>query len=124
MRKIVTVYDVRRAKYDAETRTAPKVRAAKVWLVLDADGNTVFINQAAEQLFDLSSRSMIGHSFARVFANGGVIDALVEEFDHMTFGSVSPFLARRVKCPILITPTHVGADTPQAMPIPSNTPNI
>lgn len=35
------------------------------------------------------------------------IDALVEEFDHMTFGSVSAFLARRVKCPILIIPTHL-----------------
>ncbi len=35
------------------------------------------------------------------------IDALVEEFDHMTFGSVSAFLARRVKCPLLIVPTHV-----------------
>jgi len=34
------------------------------------------------------------------------IDALVEEFDHMTFGSVSAFLARRVKCPLLIIPTH------------------
>lgn len=37
------------------------------------------------------------------------IDALVEEFDHMTFGSVSAFLARRVKCPLLIIPTHAGA---------------
>ncbi len=35
------------------------------------------------------------------------IDALVEEFDHMTFGSVSAFLARRVKCPLLIVPTFV-----------------
>lgn len=34
------------------------------------------------------------------------LDALVEEFDHMTFGSVSAFLARRVKCPLLIVPTH------------------
>ncbi len=36
------------------------------------------------------------------------IDALVEEFDHMTFGSVSAFLARRAKCPLLIVPTHVA----------------
>lgn len=36
------------------------------------------------------------------------LDALVEEFDHMTFGSVSAFLARRVQCPLLIVPTHVG----------------
>ncbi len=34
------------------------------------------------------------------------LDALVEEFDHMTFGSTSAFLARRVTCPILIIPTH------------------
>ncbi len=33
------------------------------------------------------------------------LDALVEEFDHMTFGSVSAFLARRVQCPLLIVPT-------------------
>jgi len=37
------------------------------------------------------------------------LDALVEEFDHMTFGSVSAFLARRVQCPLLIVPTHLGA---------------
>ncbi len=36
------------------------------------------------------------------------LDALVEEFDHMTFGSVSAFLARRVMCPLLIVPTHSG----------------
>ena len=42
------------------------------------------------------------------------IDALVEEFDHMTFGSVSAFLARRVKCPILIVPTHVPAASAEA----------
>lgn len=34
------------------------------------------------------------------------LDALVQEFDHMTFGSVSAFLARRVQCPLLIVPTH------------------
>lgn len=36
------------------------------------------------------------------------LDALVEEFDHMTFGSVSAFLARRVKCPLLIVPTFAA----------------
>jgi nucleotide-binding universal stress UspA family protein len=34
------------------------------------------------------------------------LDAIVEEFDHMTFGSVSAFLARRAACPLLIIPTH------------------
>lgn len=33
---------------------------------------------------------------------GHSIDALVEEFNFMTFGSVSSFLARRAPCPVLI----------------------
>ena len=36
------------------------------------------------------------------------LDALVEEFDHMTFGSTSAFLARRANCPLLIIPTHTA----------------
>lgn len=32
------------------------------------------------------------------------LDSLVQEFDHMTFGSVSAFLARRAQCPLLILP--------------------
>jgi nucleotide-binding universal stress UspA family protein len=35
------------------------------------------------------------------------LDAMVEEFNHMTFGSVSAFLARRAQVPLLIIPTHV-----------------
>ena len=42
------------------------------------------------------------------------LDALVEEFDHMTFGSVSAFLARRVQCPLLIVPTHSGREGREA----------
>lgn len=42
------------------------------------------------------------------------LDAFVEEFDHMTFGSVSAFLARRVKCPLLIIPTHAPAASARA----------
>lgn len=42
------------------------------------------------------------------------LDAIAEEFDHMTFGSVSAFLARRAKCPILIIPTHVPASAMHA----------
>ena len=38
------------------------------------------------------------------------LDALVEEFDHMTFGSVSAFLARWAQCPLLIVPTHAPRD--------------
>jgi len=32
------------------------------------------------------------------------IDAIVDEFEHMTFGAVSSFLARRVQCALLILP--------------------
>jgi nucleotide-binding universal stress UspA family protein len=35
------------------------------------------------------------------------LDALVEEFDYMTFGSVSAYMARRAQVPLLIIPTHV-----------------
>ncbi len=36
------------------------------------------------------------------------IDALFDELDHMTFGTVSAFLARRAQCPLLIIPTQEG----------------
>ena len=55
-------------------------------VVLDAEGRAVFINQSAEQLFELSSRTLQGHTFARMFANGMVIDALVEEACNNAFG--------------------------------------
>lgn len=42
------------------------------------------------------------------------LDAFVQEFDHMTFGSVSAFLARRVTCPLLIIPTHAPVESAQA----------
>jgi nucleotide-binding universal stress UspA family protein len=42
------------------------------------------------------------------------LDAIAEEFDHMTFGSVSAFLARRAKCPLLIVPTHEASADMQA----------
>ena len=83
-------------------------------VVLDADGNTVFINQAAEQLFDLSSRSMIGHSFARVFANGGLIDALVEEACNNAFGQKRQelVLERTAREPLTLNSTAVVLDSP------------
>ena len=55
-------------------------------VVLDAEGRAVFINQSAEQLFELSSRTLQGHPFARMFGNGLVIDSLVEEACNNAFG--------------------------------------
>ena len=83
-------------------------------VLLDADGNTVFINQAAEQLFDLSSRSMTGHSFARLFANGGLIDALVEEACNNAFGQKRQeiVLERTAREPLTLNSTAVVLDSP------------
>ena len=43
---------------------------ASAVVVLDEDGNTVFLNQAAEQLFEVSQRIAVGHPFARLFVDG------------------------------------------------------
>lgn len=37
------------------------------------------------------------------------LNAIFDEFDYMTFGSVSSFLARRAECPLLILPTGESA---------------
>ncbi len=37
---------------------------------------------------------------------GRALNALVDEIDYMTFGSVSAFLAKRVECPLLILPSR------------------
>ncbi|MGE0310632.1 MAG: nitrogen regulation protein NR(II) [Lautropia sp.] len=48
-------------------------------LVLDASGNTRYLNLAAAQLFDVSSRALVGHRFDALFLNGGVLRSLVDE---------------------------------------------
>jgi two-component system nitrogen regulation sensor histidine kinase GlnL len=54
--------------------------------VLDAAGNTVFLNQAAEQLFEVSQKLVAGQPFARLFVDGSAVlqlcaDAGVGAFD-------------------------------------------
>lgn len=77
---------------------------AKV-LVAEGDARKMILRATEERKPDLLV--MARHSYK---PDGNFItrrlDALVEEFDHMTFGSVSAFLARRVQCPLLIVPTH------------------
>ena len=58
-------------------------------VVLDAEGDCVFLNQAAEQLFAISPRSAHGYRFSRLFTNGLVIDALLEEACNEAFGQKS-----------------------------------
>ena len=88
---------------------------AKV-MIAEGDARKMILRATEERKPDLLVLARHSHQ-----ADGGPLgfitkklDALVEEFDHMTFGSVSAFLARRVKCPILIIPTHVAASSMQA----------
>lgn len=48
-------------------------------MVLDGDGFVVFSNLAASQLLGVSARLLAGQSFAGLFANGAVIEALVAQ---------------------------------------------
>ena len=85
-------------------------------MLAEGDARKMILRATEEQQPDLLVMARHSHQ-----ADGGPLgfiakklDAIAEEFDHMTFGSVSAFLARRVKCPILIIPTHVPASSMQA----------
>ena len=77
---------------DLERRRQPASRLAGLDLLacavvlLDEQGRTRFINQAAEQLFELSQRSLEGELFARQFSNGALIDGLLAEACNNAFG--------------------------------------
>ena len=100
------------AQYQAQKQGAERAAAelvaagfsAKV-LVAEGDARKMILRATQERKPDVLV--MARHSYK---PDGNFItrrlDALVEEFDHMTFGSVSAFLARRVQCPLLIIPTH------------------
>ena len=98
---------LRQQKAGAEAAAAELVAAgftAKV-LVAEGDARKMILRATEERKPDVLV--MARHSYK---PDGNFIarriDAIVEEFDHMTFGSVSAFLARRVQCPLLIVPTH------------------
>jgi two-component system, NtrC family, nitrogen regulation sensor histidine kinase GlnL len=54
-------------------------------VLLDADGRVVFLNQAAQQLFGLTLRTVIGQPFARQFLNGAMIEGLLDDAIHNRF---------------------------------------
>ncbi len=58
-------------------------------VVLDTLGHTVFLNQAAEVLFDTSLSVLKGGVFSRLFTNGHLIDELLEEACNYKFGQKS-----------------------------------
>lgn len=72
-------------------------------LLAQGDARKMILRATQERRPDLLVLARHSHK-----PDGGVIaraiDAIVEEFDHMTFGAVSSFLARRVQCPLLILP--------------------
>jgi two-component system nitrogen regulation sensor histidine kinase GlnL len=71
---------------DPASRLAGLDLLACAVVLLDERGNTVFVNQAAEQLFELPQRAVEGVPFARQFINGGIIDSLLAEACNNAFG--------------------------------------
>jgi len=75
-----------------ERRIEPSSRLAGLDLLacavvlLDDQGRIVFVNQSAEQLFEMPLRVAEGAIFARQFGNGGLIDSLLEEACNNAFG--------------------------------------
>jgi nucleotide-binding universal stress UspA family protein len=74
-------------------------------LIAEGDARKMILRATEERKPDVLIMARHSHKPDGNFISRG-LDALVEEFDHMTFGSVSAFLARRVQCPLLIIPTH------------------
>ena len=60
---------------DSQLRSLDLLGCAVV--IIETDGHCRFLNQAAEQLFEVSPRGLRGHAFARLFQNGGLIDDLI-----------------------------------------------
>lgn len=59
---------------------------ASAVVVLGPEGRVIWLNPAAEQLFELSAKVMTGAPFARLFVDGAAIDTLVGEAAARTFG--------------------------------------
>jgi len=76
-------------------------------LIAEGDARKMILRAADERKPDLLVMARHSHKPDGNFITRR-LDALVEEFDHMTFGSVSAFLARRAQCPLLIIPTGEG----------------
>lgn len=73
-------------------------------LVAEGDARKMILRATRERRPDLLVLARHSHKRDGNFLSRP-LDAMVEEFNHMTFGSVSAFLARRATCPLLIVPT-------------------
>ncbi|MBU6270610.1 MAG: PAS domain-containing sensor histidine kinase [Betaproteobacteria bacterium] len=83
-------------------------------VVLDPHGAIVFINQAGEQLFEVSNRLIRGQNFARLFVNGGIIDSLVLDACRAAFGHKHQelVLERTGREPLELSSTAAALDSP------------
>ncbi|MBB5016422.1 universal stress protein [Rehaibacterium terrae] len=74
-------------------------------LIAEGDARKMILRATDERKPDLLVLTRHSHKPDGNFVSRR-LNALVEEFNHMTFGAVSAFLARRAQCPLLIVPTH------------------
>jgi nucleotide-binding universal stress UspA family protein len=97
-----------------EMRTGAEAAAAELTakgfatrlLFAEGDARKMILRATEERKPDLLVLARHSHKPDRAGFLGRTLDAFFEEFDHMTFGSVSAFLARRAQVPLLIIPTH------------------
>jgi two-component system nitrogen regulation sensor histidine kinase GlnL len=69
-------FDVAPAALDGPARYAGLDLLATAVLIVGADGAIAYANQAAEQLFDLSRRGLVGLRAARLFAEEGEVEKM------------------------------------------------
>ncbi len=98
-----TQYAEQKAGAEAAARELTESGFPTKVLFAEGDARKMILRATEERKPDLLVLARHSHK-----PDGGPIarrlEALVEEFDHMTFGSVSAFLARRATCPLLIIP--------------------
>lgn len=102
-------YELQKAGVEAAAQELSSVGMTASVLIAEGDARKLILRATEERTPDILV--IARHSYK---PDGNFItrrlDAFVQEFDHMTFGSVSAFLARRVQCPLMIIPTHVEPD--------------
>jgi len=64
---------------DAEARLAGLDLLSAAVVIIGRDGNAVYLNPAAEQLFEASRRIIVGQAFARLFVDPAPIERLLAE---------------------------------------------
>lgn len=98
-------YDEMKAGADRAAALALEEGFDTCVLIAEGDARKMILRATKERRPDLLVVSRRSHE-----PDGGLVarslNALVDEIDYMTFGSVSSFLARRVECPLLILPSQ------------------